>query len=364
MAKRKRQNRRVSPFRISSLWQRQPTTKLEVVFEQADSLINAGRAQEAIALLEPYLSAHPKEAELHYYIGYAHAQAGDIWGALTGHEWALDLSGDAKYWLPLSSLYLQLEMNAHALQAFRQVIKHRLAAPNMEDAQNIVNSLEQDVAEAARQVDIPVAQMEKGLRHLEQGQRALNSGDYSGCIAANQKAINLLKNWPPPRNNLSLALFFDGKPEEALTVARQVLTDDPGNLQALSNAIRFFAWSNREPEARELWTRLQSITTRDDTECLKKAEAAAILGEDEAVHALLKPLEKSVLSTADAPGMAQKAQLFLAIAEANTNRHQSAKRRLKLLRKWVLIILLPQMLCLFIGWLRCQPMLCMCWSDH
>lgn len=333
MAKRKRKKRGVSRLRGMFSWQHHPTAKLETAFEQADALINAGRAYEAITLLEPYLASHSKVAALHYYIGYAHVKAGDFWGGLAGYESALDLSGDTGYWLPLSSLYLQLGMNAHALNAFRQVLKHGLDTPDFENIPKIIASLEKDVAEAARQVDIPIERMEEGLRYLENGQRALNEGDYQNCIKANKQAIKLLKNWPPPHNNLSLALFFDGQPQEALSTAQQVLADAPNNLQALSNCIRFLAWTGQKDQALDLWTTLQPVNPQNNTDCMKKAEAAAILEQDEDVYSLLKPLEKSGLGGNEAPGTPEQIQFFLAIAEANTNRHQPAKRRLKLLKR-------------------------------
>jgi len=306
---------------------------LETAFAQADTLINTGRAQEAIVLLEPYLSSHSKVAELHYYIGYAHVKAGDVWGGLAGYERAFDLGDDPGYWLPLSSLYLQVEMNAHALHAFRQVLKHQLDTPEKENIPHIIASLEQDVAAVARQIDISADQVEQGLHYLEDGQQYLNSGDYQGCIAANQKSIKKLKNWPPPHNNLSLALFFDGQPQEALTVTQRVLTDHPDNLQALSNAIRFLAWIGQETEAQNLWQRLSLVEPQGDTEILKKAEAAAIMAQDEAVYTLLKPLEKSGTRSEEMPGTSERIQFFLAIAEANTQRHPSAKRRMKKLKR-------------------------------
>jgi len=333
LAKRKRKKQRISPFRTGWLGQNQPTAKLETAFTQADTLINTGRAQEAIALLEPYLSSHSKVAELHYYIGYAHVKTGDVWGGLAGYERAFDLSDDPDYWLPLSSLYLQVEMNAHALHAFRQVLKHQLDTPETENIPQIIASLEQDVAVVARQIDISAEQVEQGLRYLEDGQQYLNSGDYQGCIAANQKSIKELKNWPPPHNNLSLALFFDGQAQEALTVTQRVLTNHPDNLQALSNAIRFLAWTGQESEAQNLWQRLSPIEPQGDTEILKKAEAAAIVEQDEAVYTLLNPLEKSGTRPGEMPGTSERVQFFLAIAEANTQRHPSAKRRMKKLKR-------------------------------
>lgn len=64
--------------------------------------------------------------------------------------------------------------------------------------------------------------------------------------------MRLLGNWPPPRYNLSQALFLEGKPQGASGTARRVLVHDPDNLQALANSIRFLASTGEEAQAREL----------------------------------------------------------------------------------------------------------------
>lgn len=284
----------------------------------------------------PLVADYPRSADLHYYLGYAHVMAGNVWAGLSDYERARELTRQPDYWLPLASLYLQLGLRVHALNAFRKVIKHQVEAPDEEQVHQIVASLEADVAEVAAELELSVGKMEKGLRLLEEGQRALNDGNFRNSVTLNRKAIRLLGNWPPPHNNLSLALFFGGYPQEAIETARQVLAENPDNLQALSNAIRFLTWTGQEDEARTLWSRLQNITPADRNERLKKAEAAAVLGEDESVYQLLIPLEQSKeMPVEDAPGDIRQAKLFLAVAEANTNRRKSAKKRLRTLKQTI-----------------------------
>lgn len=327
MAKRRR--RRRGRARPRSARRPQPAPQLERSLAQAESLIERGRPQEAIDLLEPLLKSHPRVGELHYYLGYARFSAGDPWRALTGYEQALKFSHDPAYWLPLASLYLDLELHQHALHAFRELFRQQVEITKVDEARQIVASLEQDMIETAHHLDIPVGQVEKGLHHLEEGQRALHAGDFLACIAANRRAVKLLSNWPPPYNNLSIALFFNGQPGEAIAAAREVLSRDPDNIQALSNAIRFLAWTGQESEARQLWARLREIAPAAESDRQKMAEAAAILGEDESVYEMLKPLDKG---RAKVLPRLQQARLFLAVAEANTNRRREARRRLEALR--------------------------------
>lgn len=331
MSKRSSKKNGKSSF-FSRPW-RQSKLDLDKIIEQADNLIEGNRPAEAIALLEPLVKANPREAELHYYLGYARLMTGDLWGALSGYERARELTRDSNYWLPLASLYLQLGLRLHALYAFRQAIKHNVQTADQMELSQIAGDLEESVADVAASLGLPAPKMEKGLRLLEEGQRALHNGEYRECINLNRQAIRLLGNWPPPHNNLSLALFFNGYPQEAIKTARQVLAHNPDNLQAHSNAIRFLAWSGQVDEARKLWPQLQNIPPADHNERLKKVEAAAVLGEDETVYQLLKPLDQSEEPPIEAaPGDAWQSQLFLAVAEANTGRRKAAQKRLRALK--------------------------------
>ncbi len=325
--KRKKRKRRSVPGGQKARSRRPSLDDLQTALSRADRLISRGRTQAAIELLEPLLDSYPREADLHYYLGYAHAKAGDTWGALAGYERAQELSRDLDYWLPLASLYLETELRAHALRAFRQALKHQADIPFEKEARETVAALEEGIAEIARDLGLPARQVEKGLYHMEHGQRALNENDFPASIAASRKAIKSLHDWPPPHNNLSLALFWNGQPEEAIATARQVLSRVPNNVHALSNGIRFLAWTGREADARALWPRLQDIASSGHSEWIKIVEAAAILGKDEHVYQLLhagqgKPSEFTT-----------REQYFLAVAEANTGRRQAAQRRFKALRK-------------------------------
>jgi tetratricopeptide (TPR) repeat protein len=331
LSKRKRKKQRKSRPTSRSRRPRQPSLALQKTLGQADSLIERGRAQEAIDLLEPLLLSHPRVADVHFYFGYACVTAGDVWGALEGYEQAMRLSRDPSYWRPLASIYLDLEMNAHALQALRQVLKRGPGGEAVDDARRTIVWLEQELAQLAEELRLPTSQIEQGLRHLETGIRSLQRGDHKACIRANRQAIKLLPDWPPPRNNLSLALFFDGHPNEAIAVARQVLSRAPDNIQALGNAVRFLAWTGQEEEARDLWSRLAVVEPQDADDRLKMAEAAAILKDDKSVFGLLEPLDKQEVAQERTSEQQQRVQFLLAVAEANLGKHM-ARRRLKALQ--------------------------------
>jgi tetratricopeptide (TPR) repeat protein len=257
---------------------------------------------------------------------------GDMLGVMAGYEQAMKLIRDPSHWQPLATIYLDLEMTAHALHAFRQVVRHGLDREAIDDARGMIVLLEQEIAGFAQELELPTPQVERGLYHVENGSRSLQRGDFRACFTANQQAIKLLSDWPPPHNNLSLALFFDGQPDDAIAVARQVLSRAPDNIQALSNAIRFLAWTGQEPDARDLWSRLKALEPEDAHNRLKMAEAAAILREDECVHQLLQPLDRLGTTQVGTPEHRRDVQWFLAVAEANLGRRR-AQSRLKAMQE-------------------------------
>jgi tetratricopeptide (TPR) repeat protein len=328
MSKRrqKHKERGKGPFSIRPFWSRQPALDLEATLERVRHLVENGQAQEAIDFLEPLLVRHPNVAELHHLTGYAYVMGGHLWVGLDYYERALELGRNPEFWLPVVSLYVQLELNAHALDLFRRASKRLGEATTIAGIRQMVDELEMEVAQTARQLALSQPQMEKGLLYLEQGQRALHRDDLQACVTANRRAVQLLGDWPPPHNNLSLALFYSGQPDEALAVARRVLAKTPDNVQALSNAIRFLSWTGKETEAHELWARLHQVVPQEDADLVKKADAAAVLGYDEIVYQLLQPLDKKQIDYGRLP---MPVQHFLAVAEANTGRSRAAQRRFK-----------------------------------
>ena len=235
-------------------------------------------------------------------------------------------------------LYLELDLKVHALHAFRQVLKHNLTSPAIEQTEPTIAWLESEIEYLAVHLNLSPIKAEKGLRFLEEGLKALHQGDYRDCIVANRRSIKLLGDWPPPLNNLSQALFFEGQPEAALTCAKQVLAHHPTNIQALGNAIRFLAWSGRETEAKAYWAQLRALEPEGEAARLKMTEAAAMMADDDFVYHLLNPRGKSGIASIETPEAFRQAQLYLAVAEANLGKRGPARKRFEAMEEtypWV-----------------------------
>ncbi len=328
MTKRKRKQG-ASPFGRGFSWMRSQPDTLEQALGYVDRLIDRGRFPEALERVTTLQAKYPQSPEPHYYAGYIHTQMGNLWEAVTGYEWALDLNGGPELWLPLGGLYLQLDLKALALHAFRNSRVAGIDSPE-DNIPALIDILESEVDLMATDLNISRKKAARGLRLMEKGQEALQTGDYPACIRLNRQAIAQTGDWPPPHNNMSIAQFYNGQPQAAINTARAVLTSDPHNLQALSNIIRYLAWSGQKDTAQTYWHTLRDIPATNAYEQIKKAEAAAIAADDAAVYDIL-----TGISATDAfpPAFQTQVDTFLAVAEANLGHTAAAKRRFKRLKR-------------------------------
>jgi tetratricopeptide (TPR) repeat protein len=299
---------------------------LQTVVSQAEVMLDKGRYQEAILLLEPLVASHARSADLHTLLGSVYAQAGELWKGAEQYEQSLSLRRDANVLAALGIIYLDLELKTLAWQALRQALKSGAQEPPASELQEIITQLEDEIFGLVLLLNLPLDKAEKGLRLFEEGQIALHNLSYSRSLHLNRQAIRILGDFPPPHNNLSLALFYQGMPEEAIRTARQVIAQHPDNIMALSNLVCFLAWSGDTEAARQVWELLKPLSPYEDSTRMKMVEAAAIMEADEDVYRLLQDMGEERDQELN-----QHKQLYLAVAEANTNR-PSAKSRLKALQ--------------------------------
>ena len=295
---------------------------------QATALIEADKPDEALELLEPRLSDFPRAVELLSVAAIAYIQVGDLWAAIDCFERSYKVYPDPFVLAPLAELYRQAGLGAYARQAAHRAIKEVDDPEFQLPLQAMVTMLDQEFASVVQSTGIPLKDVETGLRYHDDAQRAGGQrNDFQAAIDANRRAIRFLKNWPPVHNNLAQALFYNGQPAEAISTVESVLAREPNNLHALSNAIKFLAWSGKTMEARALWDRLRHVEAEKESDRYKQAEAAAILEEDESVYQILKP----VVDAGEETDLMLYAQAIyrLAVAEANRGRTQSALKRLK-----------------------------------
>jgi len=297
---------------------------------RASQLLERGQTEEALAIIEALADDYPREPDLQVMLGMCHYTLGDPDKAVIHYEQAYALDKNPAMWFPLGLAYLQLSMFGSALYAFNESKRRGMAPPDA--MQPVLSRLRQDVGAMANAVRVPMEKAIAGLRDMERGTRWLDRADYTRAIEANRAAIGLLGHWPPPHNNLALALFFDGQPAAAIAECRQVLARDPENIMAASNLVRFLAWTGEGEAAQAVWQPLRLHIPIDlPADALKLAEAAAVMDDDESVRRLLLPLaDWSPEAIGDWQHYVQ-VQHFLAAADANLGNPKAAKRRLRAL---------------------------------
>jgi tetratricopeptide (TPR) repeat protein len=328
MTRRRRPRRRAPPQKRKARARREATAE---ILERADDLLDQDRAAEAVALLEPVVAKYPRLADAHYLLGYAYSQTGRPWGGIVDIERALALGGDRRQAVPLVRLYAMVGLRVHFLRTYRRARIWLRDQPSFDTIQEAISLTEEDIAEMAEELGLSVRRMEEGLYHMEEGELGLQQNDWAASIAASRRAVRYLGDWPPPHNNLSMALFYSGQPEDAIAEVRRVLSVMPNNIHALGNGIRFLALAGREDEAKELWAQLRTIETDKVDLQTKMAEAAATLGLDEDVYRLMSSIDQEELDDELGRGLDLGGRRLLAIAEANLGR-RGARRKLEALK--------------------------------
>lgn len=315
MKRKKRRTRR--PFRRKTRANDQLLRDLDHAYD----LLDQQRYDEVIELLEPYAKQGVKDFRLHTILGIAYAYVGEIFLAIEQFESACALQKDSSAAGTLGELYAMAGMPVLALDAFRKAKKWGADIENMPGLKERMAAWREEIQQTASDLNISESQAEKAVKLKEQAELAIQRQNFAKGARLFQEARRLLGDYPPLLNNFSLALFYHGEREQAEELAREVLAKAPDNIAALGNLMRFIVMAGREEEARGIWRRLQAIEPDNSIALLKKAEAAALLDEDQAVYDLLHPH----IDDLDAPPeLVRLAMRYLGVAAANLGKRTEA----------------------------------------
>lgn len=307
---------------------------LETLLERAYIFLRADQPDDALDLLEPLRERYPHNAPLFILLGDAYAAVGNLFQTASSYERALALDPGQVDLLPkLLRLYAELDMPMHVQHTARRMLE---ADPNDLLAAQVLAELEAETVEVARRLNVDLAAAAEGCFYAEAGQLALACQDLDAAISSLRQAVALLPRWPPPRNNLAIALSLSGGFQEALALTREVLEDDPDNLAGLWNMVRFLSIAGEREEAQPYWERLRRITPQGEDDLFKIAEAAAAMEEDAEVYRLLRPLfppkpAQEWAGWGTAPSPMTEALILLAAAAANLGRREEALQYLDVL---------------------------------
>ncbi|MFH7244575.1 MAG: tetratricopeptide repeat protein [Spirulina sp.] len=175
-----------------------------------------------------------------------------------------------------------------ALQSFRQGValnpNHEIAA----EAQRIITSLEPMMEEALTEMGLTEADdLEIAVLH-ERSQACVERGDYEDARMAALAVLERQPNFLPAQNNLSLTFWAEGDVDSAIAQAQGVIDQQPDNIHALANLVRFYTLTQRPDQARPYADRMRVSHAAAWDGWTKKAEALTLLADDESLVALFE----------------------------------------------------------------------------
>lgn len=295
--------------------------KLERDLDQAVELIEQGQFEEVIDLLTPWAEQGARHVVLYSFLGLAYMELGNLFAAIDALEKAVDIERQPELVGMLLSLYTLTENQVLALSLYERLKGwERDSLPDEIHAD--IRQWKENIKTIAEQRRIPYEKAKKGLLAFHRGRILLGQGKFEASIPYAQEALRYLgDDYLPALNNLAIAYYLTGAWQQAIETSYRVLEEDPDNIFALSNLVRFLTWTDQEEKAKALWERLQPIAPENDEARLKKAEAAAVMEDDETVYHLLYPVMDTLELT---PELIDRATFFMAVAAANLGKRREA----------------------------------------
>lgn len=200
---------------------------------------------------------------------------------------------NAELAMALAGAYLVNKRPALALRAARQFLRRWPDQPQAADARQLAADLEAGLPQLLAELGLSGEEgFELATRH-EEIQSQLAHGHYRRMIEAAEALLKRYPGFAPALNNLSLAYWLEGQPDQAIAAAQRVLEVAPDNVHALSNLVHYLCCPGQEDEARAYAQQLQASRAPAADRWLKKAEAFSFLGDDQAVLAVLQEAEQA-----------------------------------------------------------------------
>lgn len=114
----------------------------------------------------------------------------------------------------------------------------------------------------------------------EEIQDLLESGDRGRFYQVAGELLNRAPGFPPAMSNLAEAHWLDGRPEQAVALLEEVVSQQPEDHCAMANLVRYLVLVGRREDAREQAARLRSILSLRPDVVLCKLQAMSYLGDD------------------------------------------------------------------------------------
>ena len=196
--------------------------------------------------------------------------------------------------LGLAGAYLSNGRPMLALCAFREFVQRWPDHPRANEVRATVANLERMMPELLQDLDLPSEQAIELAAQHEMVQSLLAQGRYREVRQTAETILKRVPKFAPALNNLSLAHWADGRPDQAVASAQRVLAFEPDNVHALSNVVRFLCAAGRMDEAQPFAERLKASAAPAADGVFKKVEGLSYLGDNEGVLELVHQIEQDV----------------------------------------------------------------------
>jgi tetratricopeptide (TPR) repeat protein len=295
---------------------------------KAEALMRKGEWGQARELLNALDTQHPNNEEVLRLMAALNYQIQDFtrYQVVCRRLHALK-PNDAGLLLALGGAYMTGGRTVLALQAFRQFLERSPDHPKAADIRDVVPKLEETsallVAEIAAKAGGEGADLEAAALH-ELTQLHMLAGELAEGRATSEALLQKCPSYLPARNNLSLIWALEGRWNEAIAAAQQVLELDPENAHALSNLTRFHYLSGQPDAAQTYKARLQAMTSEQSDVWQKQAEAFSFVGDFPAILEVFRHAE--TVAAASETKIPPLLYHLAAVAELRSGHERQAKQ--------------------------------------
>lgn len=303
------------------------------ILTKAFSLNQEGKTEQALEILEsapPRLKTNP---DFLYLRGSTYFTAGDLFSALDDLETTLRFKPD--YFIAYGNLaltYASIDFPRHAWRAAERFLRYfsQLEEDDKDIYQKIIHLSKAYYHELANDLKISFEKIQEAAIYHERAQIYLNKGDYSATAREAKQALRLVPHWSSPRNNLSLALYYEGKVQEAIREGMANLQTYPDDIHALSNLTTYHYMLLEGEKATPYVERLIEIVrssppySTNETNFIKIITALAYAEADQVLSELATQMIKLPFDELES-----SIWRFLGVAAANYGQLDIAERLIK-----------------------------------
>jgi tetratricopeptide (TPR) repeat protein len=194
--------------------------------------------------------------------------------------------------------------------------------PMTAQTQEFIDEIETEINRLILEFDLPRSQAIEAMVLHEWAQFYLEWNEFDRVEALERQVLAITPQFKSAHNNLSLAAFMSGNLPQAIDWCEQILADQPDNIHALANLVRYCLVSGKGELAQIYGRRLKASQAESWDPVTKKIEALSYLNDTKGILAIWDEAE------ADADSLEWSGMLlhWVAVAKARDGQAQEADR--------------------------------------